>query len=67
MDQLSLNLLFAGGLIFWPCLVLENFAEFFNIPHHIKFLTHEVLNIDKKIKLITQFSHNSRDESFKPN
>jgi hypothetical protein len=28
---------------------------------------HETLNIDKKIKLITQFRLNSRDESFKPN
>jgi hypothetical protein len=28
---------------------------------------HETLNIDKKIKQITQFSQNSRDESFKPN
>jgi hypothetical protein len=26
---------------------------------------HEALNIDKKIKLITQFSYKSRDESFK--
>jgi hypothetical protein len=28
---------------------------------------HEALNIDKKIKLITQFSRNSRDKTFKPN
>jgi hypothetical protein len=28
---------------------------------------HEALNIDKKIKLITQFRQNGRDESFKPN
>jgi hypothetical protein len=27
---------------------------------------YEALNIDKKIKLITQFRRNSRDESFKP-
>jgi hypothetical protein len=27
----------------------------------------EPLNIDKKIKLITQFRRNGRDESFKPN
>jgi hypothetical protein len=28
---------------------------------------HEILNIDKKIKLSTQFRRNGRDESFKPN
>jgi hypothetical protein len=28
---------------------------------------HGVLNIDKKIKLITQFRQNARDESFKLN
>jgi hypothetical protein len=41
---------------------------FQNSPSHRIFgRMHEALHIDKKIKLITQFRRNSRDESFKPN
>jgi hypothetical protein len=35
--------------------------------HRIFERMYEALNIDKKIKLITQFRRNRRDESFKPN
>jgi hypothetical protein len=44
--------------------ILQNFSDF---PSHRIFRhIHEALNIDKKIKLITQFKRNPRDESFKP-
>jgi hypothetical protein len=35
--------------------------------HRIFGRMHKALNIDKKIKPITQFRRNGRDESFKPN
>jgi hypothetical protein len=45
--------------------ILQNFSDF---PSHRIFRhIHEALTIDKKIKLITQFRQNGRDESFKPN
>jgi hypothetical protein len=37
------------------------------LSHRIFGHMHGVLNIDKKIKLITQFRRNSRDEFLKPN
>jgi hypothetical protein len=43
----------------------QNFRD--SPSHQIFKRMHEVLNIDKKIKLITQFRRNGRDESFKPN
>jgi hypothetical protein len=45
--------------------ILQNFSD--SPSHRIFRHMHEVLNIDKKIKLITQFRQNGRDESFKPN
>jgi hypothetical protein len=50
-------------------LVQKKFYKIFqDFPSHRIFRhMHELLNIDKKIKLITQFSRNSRDESFKSN
>jgi hypothetical protein len=44
------------------CLVSKKFqiSRYINFWH-----IHETLNVDKKIKLITQFSCKSRDESFK--
>jgi hypothetical protein len=42
--------------------------KFSNSPSHRIFeRMHETLNIDKKIKLITQFRQNGQDKSFKPN
>jgi hypothetical protein len=37
-----------------------------SLSHRIFECMHEALNIDKKIKLITQFRRNGRDKSFKP-
>jgi hypothetical protein len=47
----------------------KKFCKFFQYSpsHRIFRRMHEALNIDKKIKLITQFRWNGRDESFKPN
>jgi hypothetical protein len=47
----------------------QKFYRFFedSLSHRIFGRMHEALNIDKKIKLITQFRRNGRDESFKPN
>jgi hypothetical protein len=45
--------------------ILPKFSDF--PSHRIFEHMHEVLNIDKKIKLITQFRRNGRDKSFKPN
>jgi hypothetical protein len=45
--------------------ILQNFLD--SPSHRIFEHMHEALNIDKKIKLITQFRRNGRDESFKPN
>jgi hypothetical protein len=45
--------------------ILQNFSD--SPSHRIFGHMHEALNIDKKIKLITQFRRNGRDESFKPN
>jgi hypothetical protein len=44
---------------------LQKFSD--SLSHRIFRHMHEALNIDKKIKLITQFRRNGRDESFKPN
>jgi hypothetical protein len=43
---------------------LQNFSDY--PSHRIFGHMHETLNINKKIKLITQFRRNSRDKSFKP-
>jgi hypothetical protein len=53
----------------WAQFSSRKFCKFFqDSPSHRMFeRMHEILNIDKKIKLITQFSRNSRDESFEPN
>jgi hypothetical protein len=57
-----------GALLPGAGLVLENFAKFFKFSSHQIFRhMHEALNIDKKIKLITQFRRNGRYESFKSN
>jgi hypothetical protein len=45
--------------------ILPKFSDF--PSHRIFERMHEALNIDKKIKLITQFRRNGRDKSFKPN
>ena len=47
---------------------LPKYQIFQDSPSHRIFgRMHEALNINKKIKLITQFRRNPRDESFKPN
>jgi hypothetical protein len=46
--------------------MLKNLPKFLDSPSHRIFKhMHEALNIDKKIKLITQFRRNGRDKSFK--
>jgi hypothetical protein len=54
-----------GGALFSSQKILQNFSD--SPSHRIFGHMHEALNIDKKIKLITQFRRNGRDESFKPN
>ena len=45
--------------------ILQNFS--YSPSHRIFGHMHEALNINKKIKLITQLRRNPRDESFTPN
>jgi len=55
--------------LFYQCALfspkkLQNFS--YSLSYRIFRCMHEVLNIDKNKKLITQFTCNLRDESFKP-
>jgi hypothetical protein len=53
----------------WALFSSRKFCKIFQdfLSHRIFRHMYEALNIDKKIKLITQFSRNSRYKSFKPN